>query len=115
VNCFECAKTNDAVPAVGICHHCGAGLCFDHLAEARDFESIRASSRGAEALVDEMESAAVAGLPRAQALLAVEIARQVAPWDDEVATIAKGRDLDAVAVRRALLAAVRGRPVTSHG
>jgi hypothetical protein len=37
VNCFECAKTNDAVPAVGICHHCGAGLCFDHLAEARDF------------------------------------------------------------------------------
>ena len=36
MNCFECAKTNDAVPAVGLCHHCGAGLCMDHLAEARE-------------------------------------------------------------------------------
>ena len=37
MNCFECAKASDAVPAVGVCHHCGVGLCLDHLAEAREF------------------------------------------------------------------------------
>jgi hypothetical protein len=36
MNCFECAKVNDAVPAVGMCHHCGVGLCMDHLVEARE-------------------------------------------------------------------------------
>lgn len=38
MNCFECAKMNDTVPAVGICQHCGAGLCLDHLVEARQYE-----------------------------------------------------------------------------
>jgi hypothetical protein len=37
MNCFECAKANDTVPAVRVCHHCGVGLCLDHLAEAREF------------------------------------------------------------------------------
>jgi hypothetical protein len=92
--------------------HAGAGLAMDHLADARDFESIRSRARGAESLVDEMESAAAAGLPRAQALLATEIARRVAPWDEEVARAAASHDADPVAVRRALLAAVRRESVT---
>ena len=25
MNCFECAKTDDVVPAVGLCRHCGSG------------------------------------------------------------------------------------------
>jgi hypothetical protein len=37
MNCFECAKTNDTVAAVGVCQHCGVGLCFDHLVEARAY------------------------------------------------------------------------------
>jgi hypothetical protein len=37
VNCFECAKTSDTVPAVGVCEHCGVGLCFDHVIEAREY------------------------------------------------------------------------------
>ncbi len=36
MNCFECAKVNDAVAAVGVCRHCGVGLCLDHLMEARE-------------------------------------------------------------------------------
>ena len=34
MNCFECAKTTKAEPAVAVCQHCGVGLCFDHLIEA---------------------------------------------------------------------------------
>jgi hypothetical protein len=37
MNCFECAKVNDAMAAVGICDRCGVGLCLDHLIEARGF------------------------------------------------------------------------------
>ncbi len=37
MNCYECAKVNDTIPAVGVCQHCGVGLCFDHLAEAHAF------------------------------------------------------------------------------
>jgi hypothetical protein len=37
MNCFECAKTHDAIAAVGICHHCGVGLCLDHLIVAHEF------------------------------------------------------------------------------
>ena len=37
MNCFECAKANDAVPAVAVCEHCGVGLCLDHLVEAREY------------------------------------------------------------------------------
>lgn len=91
--------------------HAGAGLAMDHLADVRDFETIRSRARGAESLVDEMEGAAAAGLPRAQALLAVEIARRVAPWDDAVAALATGTSPDPRALRKALLAAVKGRAV----
>lgn len=91
--------------------HAGAGLAMDHLAAARDFESIRAKSKGAEALVDELEIAAIVGLPRAQAMLAAEVVRRVAPWDETVAEaaepVARGAG-DTVALRRAVLAAVRG-------
>ncbi len=37
MNCFECAKVNDTVAAVGVCRNCGVGLCFDHLIEASTF------------------------------------------------------------------------------
>ena len=37
MNCFECAKTHDSVAAVGVCRHCGVGLCLDHLIEAGGF------------------------------------------------------------------------------
>ncbi len=37
MNCFECAKLNDSVAAVGVCRQCGVGLCLDHLVEAREF------------------------------------------------------------------------------
>jgi hypothetical protein len=88
--------------------HAGAGLAMDHLSDVRDFESIRAGSRGAEALVDEMEGAAAAGLPRAQALLATEVARRVAPWDDRVEKLAAQQRPDPVELRRTLLDVVRG-------
>lgn len=35
--CFECAKTNETVPAVGTCHHCDVGLCLDHLIGASEY------------------------------------------------------------------------------
>ena len=37
MNCFECAKVSDAVAAVGVCDHCGVGLCLDHLIESHEF------------------------------------------------------------------------------
>jgi hypothetical protein len=37
MNCFECAKSQDVVPAVGVCQHCGVGLCLDHLVETREY------------------------------------------------------------------------------
>lgn len=37
MNCFECAKVTDVVPAVALCRHCGVGLCLDHLIEASGY------------------------------------------------------------------------------
>jgi hypothetical protein len=37
MNCFECAKANDSVPAVAVCRHCNVGLCLDHLIEASEY------------------------------------------------------------------------------
>lgn len=37
MNCFECATSHHTVPAVGVCRHCGVGLCLDHLVGAREF------------------------------------------------------------------------------
>ena len=85
--------------------HAGAGLAMDHLAEARDFETIRAHARGREALVDELEGAVRAGLVRAQSLLA----REIAPRDDEVARLTGApTPPPATDLRKAVLAAVRG-------
>ena len=28
VNCFECAKTSDSVPAVAMCDHCGEARAY---------------------------------------------------------------------------------------
>lgn len=85
--------------------HAGAGLAMDHLAEARDFETMRAQARGSEALVDELEGATRAGLVRAQALLASAIA----PGDEDVARLASApQPPDPAVLRRAVLAAVRG-------
>lgn len=54
--------------------HAGTGLAHSHAAAARDFDAIRAHAPGREALVDEMQGASVAGLPRAEVLLAQAIA-----------------------------------------
>ena len=34
MNCFECAKREEATVAVAICQHCGVALCFEHLVES---------------------------------------------------------------------------------
>lgn len=34
MNCYECAKTGAAIPAVALCLHCNAGLCLEHLRDA---------------------------------------------------------------------------------
>ena len=47
MNCFECAKANDTVPAVGVCRHCGVGLCLDHLIEAQRVPRRRDASTAA--------------------------------------------------------------------
>lgn len=83
--------------------HAGAGLAMDHVADARDFEAIRAHAPGREGLVDEFEGAARAGLHRAQALLA----REIAGDDPTVAEVARQPTSDPAALRRAVLAAVR--------
>lgn len=82
--------------------HAGAGLANAHAAEARDFEAIRAHARGRESLVDEMEGAALAGLTRAQAL----IAREIVPHDERVREMVAG-GVDPSDLRRAVLDALR--------
>ena len=84
--------------------HAGVGLANAHIAAARDFEAIRAHARGREDIVDEMAGAALAGLVRAQALLA----HLVAPGDERIAELAAEPRPDPTEVRRALLVALRG-------
>lgn len=84
--------------------HAGSGLANAHIAESRDYEAIRAKAGSKLPLVDEMEGAARAGLPKAQALLAAEIAR----GDEAVAALAAEPKPDPSKVRRALLDALRG-------
>lgn len=91
--------------------HVGSGLASSDSRVARDFETIRSRSRGREALVDELEGAAQAGLRRAQALLA----RAIAPRDPTVVGLAEDPDPDPDAVRRALLAHVGGRAEQARG
>ncbi|MGD9528063.1 hypothetical protein [Pseudonocardia sp.] len=82
--------------------HVGSGLASNDSRVAREFETIRSRVRGRERLVDELEGAAQAGLPRAQALLA----RAIAPRNAAVAELAESADPDPEAVRKALLAYV---------
>ena len=84
--------------------HAGAGLANSHVAAARDFQRMRAHAKGREALVDELQGASAAGLSRAQALLA----RELAPWSDEVTALIGAADLDSTAIRRAVLSALAG-------
>lgn len=84
--------------------HVGSGLAGAHSALARDFDAIRAAVRGREPLVDELEGAALAGLKRAHALLA----RTLAPRNAALAELAEATDPDPDAVRKTLLAHLRG-------
>ena len=84
--------------------HAGSGLANAHIAEARDFDEIRSLVPGSIALVDELEGASRASLPRAHALLAARIA----PDDEQLAELALSNDPSSDAVRRMLLQALRG-------
>ena len=83
--------------------HAGTGLAHAHAAAARDYETIRAHARGRERLVDDLAGADLAGLRFAVAALAARIA----PQDAEVAALAAQAEPDPVALRRAVLEAVR--------
>jgi hypothetical protein len=83
--------------------HAGTGLAHAHAAAARDYETIRVHARGRERLVDDLAGADLAGLRYAVAALAARIA----PTDEAVAALAAAVDPDPVAVRRALVGAVR--------
>jgi hypothetical protein len=39
MNCFECAVQGETVTAVAICHHCGAGMCLEHVHAAQGFRA----------------------------------------------------------------------------
>ena len=82
--------------------HAGTGLASAHATAARELETIRAHAPGRQDLVDELAGAATAGLVRAQALLA----RELAPGDEAVAAAT-----DPAAIRAALLKAL-GTPGT---
>ncbi|HET9290404.1 MAG TPA: hypothetical protein VFQ49_04920 [Actinomycetes bacterium] len=77
--------------------HAGTGLASAHAAAARELETIRAHAPGRQELVDELAGATTAGLVRAQALLA----RELAPGDQAVAAAT-----DPAAIRAALLRAL---------
>jgi hypothetical protein len=83
--------------------HAGTGLASAHATAARDLEAIRAHAPGRQQLVDELAGAAVAGLVRAQALLA----REIAPDDEGVAAAAAAPSPEPDALRAALLRALR--------
>lgn len=90
--------------------HAGTGLAHAHAAAARDYETIRVHARGRELLVDDLAGADLAGLPFAVAALAARIV----PDDPAVAALAGAPEPDPVALRRAVLEAVRPsrRPTT---
>ena len=79
--------------------HAGTGLASAHATAARELETIRAHAPGRQELVDELAGATTAGLVRAQALLA----RELAPGDPAVAAAT-----DPAAIRAALVKALGG-------
>jgi hypothetical protein len=89
--------------------HTGAGLANAHAAATRDYEAIRAAVHpGQVSLATEFEGAGTAGLVRAAAL----IARELAPGDETVERLvtaaSAGASVDATELRRAVLHSVRG-------
>lgn len=84
--------------------HAGTGLASAHATAARELETIRAHAPGRQELVDELAGATTAGLVRAQALLA----RELAPGDPAVAAAT-----DPAAIRAALVKALGTTPRTS--
>ena len=36
MNCYECFQNGTAREAVGLCHHCSAGLCAEHACAVAD-------------------------------------------------------------------------------
>ena len=81
--------------------HAGTGLAHAHAALARDFDALRAHAPGRESLVDEMQGASVAGLPRAQVALAMAIAPGLTGMSIDPPT-------DPEDVRRGLIQHLRG-------
>lgn len=94
--------------------HVGSGLASGHSAAARDFDALRSRARGRESLVDEMAGAAVAGLGRAQLLLARAIAPHNTAVSDAVDAGLRGRP-DPDAVRRLLVETLGGTPAGAAG
>ncbi len=89
--------------------HVGTGLANGHTAAARDFEAVRHRLPGREALLDELVGASVAGLGRAQALLAAAIAPRDPTLEGYAELARRGGPVDPEAIRRTLLASVGGR------
>ena len=85
--------------------HAGTGLASAHATAARELETIRARAPGRQDLVDELAGATTAGLVRAQALLA----REIAPGDQAVAAAT-----DPASIRAALVKALGTTEGTSH-
>lgn len=36
MHCYECSQTGEARDAVGLCHHCSAALCAEHIFSVPD-------------------------------------------------------------------------------
>ncbi len=85
--------------------HAGTGLAHSQAAAVRDLDAIAALLPSRIDLVDELRGATVAGLPRAQLLLA----RAIAPTDEALQEMSLA-SAEPDRVRRALLAAVRRSP-----
>lgn len=89
--------------------HVGTGLANGHTAAARDFEAVRHRLPGREGLLDELVGASVAGLSRAQALLAAAIAPRDGTLEGYAADARRGLPVDPDAIRSTLLGAIGGR------
>lgn len=89
--------------------HAGTGLAHSHAAAARDLDSIAGLASDRAELVADLRGATVAGLPQAQLLLA----RALVPTGSHMTALVEGMpphsSPDPTAVRRALLADLRGQ------
>lgn len=81
--------------------HAGTGLAHGHASAVRDFDSLRAKMPQRASLIDEMQAAWFAGLPRAQVLLARAISADLDDLSLEPPT-------DPADVRKRLLSAAAG-------